>query len=167
MKKRSKIILFSIIAIFLILFISRFLIPSEIDDLNPHIYCDQKYLDKASVVWVIPDYQKIPISNNKTWCNWILSLNKTIGMHGITHSYHEFLNPINQSQLDYGKQIFKECFGFEPTIFKPPYLRISKQNKELIKENNMTLKWYFNQDTRKVYHCENSGTFPNWFHKIF
>lgn len=166
MKKSLKII-FIIIFIFLIIwFVLRIILPKQIDDLNPNIYCDNHYLNKSKVVWVIPDYKGTPISQNKSWCKWVLSLNKTIGMHGITHSYHEFLNPINQSELNYGKKIFYDCFGYEPTTFKPPYLRISKQNKRLIKNSNMKLKIFWNQNIHKVYHCENSGTLPNWLEDI-
>ena len=167
MKKGTKIVLISILSIFLLVFIIRTISPKEIDDLNPYIPCEQKYLEKSDTIWVIPKYNNIPISDNMTWCNEISSMNKTIGMHGIYHSYHEFDYYVNETELEEGIEIFRQCFGYEPTIFKPPYLRISKENKRLIEDHGMTIKRFFNQDTRKVYHCEDSGTFPNWLHDIF
>ena len=167
MRKSVKIILLLLFSLILLWHAIRTFSHREIDDLNPQIPCDQNYLNQANVVWVIPELNGIPISENKSWCNWVLSLNKTIGLHGITHSYHEFLNPINESQLNQAKEIFTQCFGYEPTIFKPPYLRITKQNRKLVKQENMSLKVFWNQDTHKVFHCENSGTLPNWFHEIF
>jgi len=107
------------------------------------------------------------ISENKTWCQEILSLNKTLGMHGITHSYHEFKNYVNETELIEAKQIFKDCFGYEPTLFKPPYLKLSKENKELLEKNNLEIKWIWNQNLHKVYHCQDSGLFPNKFHDVF
>lgn len=154
------IILFSLIFI-------RAINPREIDDLNPQIPCEKEYIEKSETLWVIPLKNNIPISENKTWCQEIVSLNKTLGLHGIYHNYHEFDFEINESDLIRAKQIFEECFGYEPTIFKPPYLHISKENKILVKENNLTIKRFWNQNTHKVYHCQDTGYFSNKFHDIF
>jgi predicted deacetylase len=167
MKKRMKVFLIILAAMVILLFFIKLISPREIDDLSPGIPCDQTYLQKADIVWVIPEYNNIPISDNQTWCKQILAMNKTIGMHGIYHSYHEFDYYVNDTQLKQAKQIFADCFGYEPTLFKPPYLRISKVNKQLLKENNLTLRRFLTQDTRKVFHCEDSGTLPNWFHNIY
>jgi predicted deacetylase len=166
MKKRKTIFII-IILMLVLLFIIRLISQREIDDIHPKIPCENEYVKKADILWVIPIYNNTPISNNKSWCKQILALNKTLGMHGIYHSYHEFENYVNESQLIYAKQIFKECFGYEPTLFKPPYLRLTKENKELLEKNNLEIKWIWNQNFHKVYHCRNDGIFPNRFHDIF
>ncbi len=161
MKKGVAIILI-FLGLVLVLFFIRLFSHTEIDDVTPEIPCEGEYLMKSDVLWVIPDYQGVPISSNKTWCDYILSLNKTIGMHGITHEFEEFGKDRNQEYLDEGVKIFEDCFGFRPTMFKPPQLKISNANKLLIENNGMELKDRFNQITHKVYHCNDTGDFSNW-----
>ena len=166
MKKCVKIFLSTILTITIILFLLRLTSPKEIDDIHPLNPCEQEYIEKSDILWIIPRYLNTPISENKTWCNKILELNKTLGMHGIYHSYHEFKHHINETELQEAKQIFKDCFGYEPTLFKPPYLKLSKENKQLLEKNNLTIKLLTNQNLHKVYHCQNTGVFPNWLHDI-
>lgn len=164
--KKSGIIIFIIILI-LALFFMRFLNPKEIDDVSPEIPCEQEYLNKSDVLWVIPFFNNKPISQNSEWCKEILSLNKTLGLHGVYHTYWEFKENRTQEYLKIGIQEFEKCFGFKPEIFKAPNLRMTQHNRKLIKQNNLTLKTQFNQVTHKVYHCNNSGTLPNKVHDIF
>ena len=164
MKKGVKIFLMILFSILVIWFFIRLVSPREIDDVSPGISCEneKKYIEKSEILWVIPLLNNISIAENKTWCNEILAMNKTLGLHGITHSYHEFeLNNISQNELDLGIKEFEKCFGYKPRLFKPPYLFINKQNKDLIKQNNLILKYRFNQAIHKVYHCNNSGTLGN------
>ncbi len=167
MKKRSKnkgIILIILASIIITLFFSRVLSLKEIDDVHPDIPCYDDPLEKVDVLWVIPLYNDNPISHNPEWCANILALNKTIGMHGVYHQpYKEFQETRNQEYLDRGIQEFEKCFGYPPEIFKPPQLRINKENRQLVKENNLGLKWIFNQFTHKVYHCNDSGPVKNSF----
>jgi predicted deacetylase len=168
MKNTLKIILLTLLILIIILFLIRLTTPREIDDVNPFRNCSSEYLKKAEILWVIPLYNEIPISENQLWCNEILSLNKTLGLHGITHEYHEFENQnINQEQLDNAIKIFQDCFNQNPKIFKAPGLALSKQNRELIKSNNLRIRNKFDQTTHKVYHCSDSGTLPNKFHDLF
>lgn len=167
MKICLKNTLIIIIFILLIIFTFRIATPREIDDLHPLNHCEQEYIQKSDILWIIPRYLNTPISENKTWCKKILKLNKTLGMHGIYHSYHEFKYPINETELIEAKGIFKDCFGYEPTLFKPPYLRLSNENKKILENNNLTIKRFANQNLHKVYHCQNTGVLPNWFHDIF
>ena len=159
MKKKILIFLLTIILLIFVLFLIRLTSPKEIDDVSPGISCDQNYLEKSTILWVIPKFNNKPISENQTWCQEILSLNKTLGLHGITHEFREFNTDRNQEYLEEGIKIFEDCFGFKPDMFKPPQLKISKENKKLIEENNLKLN--FNQIFHKVYHCENTGTFSN------
>ena len=161
MKKKILISLLTIILLISILFLIRLTSPKEIDDVSPEIPCSQNYLEKSTILWVIPKFNNKPISENQTWCQEILNLNKTLGLHGITHEFQEFNTNKNQEYLEEGIKIFEDCFGFKPDMFKPPQLKISSENKKLIKKNGIKLKLNFNQIIHKVYHCENTGTFSN------
>lgn len=165
--KKYKIILFIAFSFLVLLFIVRLISPREIDDISPGIKCDKSYLEKADVLWVIPLYNNTKISENKTWCEEILALNKTLGLHGIYHSYHEFDYFVNETELLEAIKIFEECFNETPTRFKAPYLKISDENKFLLEKNNLKLRGIFSQNIHKVYHCVDTGVFPNSFHDIF
>lgn len=168
MNKSLKLILLAILLIIITLFLVRLTSPREIDDVNPMRNCSQEYLEKSEVLWIIPYYKEIPISENQTWCNSILNMNKTLGLHGITHEYHEFENQnISQEKLDNAIKIFQDCFNQTPKMFKAPGLALSEKNKKLLKEKNISIRNPFHQTIHKVYHCSDSGTFPNKFHDLF
>lgn len=168
MKNSIKIILITLLIILIALFLIRLTNPTEIDDISPGIPCPELEIYNPDILWVIPLHNGKPISQNQEWCQYILSLNKTLGMHGITHTYQEFeLNNILQEELNSGIQEFQECFNQTPQMFKPPYLRINKQNKKLIKQNNLKLKYRFNQWMHKVYHCNDFGRIPNKLISLF
>jgi predicted deacetylase len=166
-RKKGIIVIIAIFSFFLILFIIRLINPIELDDISPEIPCEQELIDKAEVIWIIPKFNNISIAENKSWCENILNLNKSIGMHGVAHEYYEFKTDRSQEYLDEGINIFKECFGFMPTMFKSPQLKISRNNAGLIKNNNLELRGVTNQMTRKVYHCNDSDIFKNWFIDLF
>ena len=95
MKKifKSFISLFFIfVFFFILLFFIRLLNHQEIDDVSPLIPCQaqQNLIKKSQTLWVIPDFKGVAINKNKSWCEAILKLNKTLGMHGVTHEYNEF-----------------------------------------------------------------------------
>jgi predicted deacetylase len=150
-----------------ILSLTRIISPFQIDDLHPSIKCSELNRYNPEILWVIPKFEGVPISQNKTWCDKILSLNKTLGMHGIGHKYKEFEGNITKEKLEEAINIFEDCFGFKPELFKPPQLTISKENKELLKEQNLKIKNRFNHLTHKVYQCEDTGLFSNEFIRFF
>ena len=166
MKTILKISLIIIFLLILILFFIRLLSPREIDDIHPLRECEKEYIAKADVLWIIPLYENISISENQEWCKEILAMNKSLGMHGIKHTYNEFLENISNQEIQNAIQEFEKCFDYKPEMFKPPHLRITKENRKLIKENNLKLKYRANQLIHKVYHCQNSGTFDNWVHDL-
>ena len=130
--KTFLIALFSVfILLTLSLWLFRMLAPSEVDDITPGIPCsaEQGLVMQSQTLWVIPDFRGVPISENKSWCKEILSLNKTLGLHGVKHTYNEFGTDRNQSYLENGVRIFEDCFGFRPTEFKAPQLNISESNE--------------------------------------
>ena len=132
MKKAWKIVLLILFILLSITLVVRANTLRQIDDVTPGIFCEEEYLEKADVLWVIPKFQGIRISNNTEWCQEILSLNKKIGMHGVQHYFNEFKENISQEYIQEGINIFEECFGYTPTMFKPPKLDISKENKNFI-----------------------------------
>ena len=164
MKKRYIVVLFLLVIV--VFFFIRFFSPKQLDDVSPEIPCDKELLDKADILYVIPKFNNKSISENKSWCKEIYSLNKTLALHGVYHTYKEFLRDRDEEYLQEGIDIFKECFNFTPRRFKPPQLEISKKNKRLVKRK-MKLDLFFNQIFHKVYHCNDSGRFPNWFIDLF
>jgi hypothetical protein len=166
-RRKKKIIILIIQSVFIIililivlLFLIRALTSTEIDDVTPGIPCPEIEIYNPDILYVIPNFENNPISENQEWCDYISSLNKELRMHGITHNYKEFLyNEISPKELDYGISEFEKCFGFAPDSFKSPQLATSTKNKQLIKENNLEFRTTFNQITHKVYHCSDS-TFP-------
>jgi predicted deacetylase len=168
MKKSLEILLAIILILLIVIIFLRLILPREIDDVSPGIKCEQKYLEKADTFWVIPNYREKPISENKLWCYETLQMNKTLGMHGVDHYYREFQdNKISQKRIITSMEIFKECFGYKPTIFKAPYLMLSKENKETLEKNHFKIKGQLNQIIHKVYHCSDTGTLPNYLHDLF
>ena len=166
MKKKILIILIILFTMIFVLFLIRYFSETQLDDVNPLIQCDKKLLEKSDVLFVIPIFKNQSIANNPEWCRQILSLNKTLGLHGVYHTYYEFLTDRNSEYLNKGIIAFEKCFGYKPTSFKPPQLKISKTNKKLIK-NNLKLKLIFNQIFHKVYHCNDTGRFSNKFIDLF
>lgn len=175
MKKSTKkgvlVLVFIIIILVILLFLIRLLSPKEIDDVTPGIYCEPEYLEKVNVLWVIPNYNNSNISENKSWCDYILSLDKNLGIHGVNHQPYEEFKVENRTSKYFQEGInsFKECFNQTPTKFKAPQLALSKENKKMIKENfpEIRIKNFLNQLTHKVYHCSDTGLVKNkvtdWF----
>ncbi|MCA9487898.1 MAG: DUF2334 domain-containing protein [Nanoarchaeota archaeon] len=167
MKKPLKVTLITLFILVSLLIVIRANSVRQIDDVTPGIYCEKEYLEKADILWVIPNYNNTPISQNQEWCDYVVSLNKTLGMHGVQHYYPEFKDNLTQEYIEEGIKEFENCFNQTPTMFKPPKLEISYENKVLITNNEMEIKRYSNQIFHKVYHCSDTGTLPNWFHDLF
>lgn len=155
------IILMGIISLFLI----RYFSARQLDDVTPGIQCDKYLLEKADIYFVIPKFSNSGISENKEWCSYILSLNKSLALHGVYHTYEEFKVDRTQSYLQEGIQEFEKCFGKKPESFKPPQMVISENNKKLIKKQ-MKLNYYLSEVLHKTYHCNDTGRFSNRFIEI-
>lgn len=168
MKTLQKSILI-ILLIIVITFLIRLISPTQMDDISPEISCSELKIYNPNILYVIPNYYNNSISKNKTWCNEIKNLNKTLQLHGINHQpYKEFLNEnITQKNLTIALSEFQRCFNQTPDKFKPPQLKISQENKLLIQNNSLKIETNLNQITHKVYHCNDTGTIPNKIIKIF
>ena len=160
--KAGLFVTFLLIAVILGILFSRAVSPREIDDISPQIPCEEQLITKSDILWVIPNYQGKPISENKTWCEYILNLNKTLGLHGYSHEFKEFKTDRNQEYVQGAIDEFEKCFGFKPTKFKPPQVEISLANKKLLEKNNLEVKLFENQIIHKVYHCSDTGRVKNY-----
>jgi predicted deacetylase len=168
-KKRIRVlyfILLIILAALILLFFVRLFSPKHLDDVSPNISCDESLLQKADYLAVVPLFDNQSIADNSQWCEKILSLNKSLVMHGVYHSYNEFAEDRNEEYISLGKEAFQKCFGFAPTMFKPPQLAISENNKKIL-EKDFRVFGKFAQLTHKSYHCGDSGMFPNWLIDLF
>lgn len=161
MKKRYVIGLI-LLAVLISLMLVRNLSSRQLDDVSPGIECDTELLANSDVLFIIPKFENKSISENRTWCEEILKLNKTLEMHGVYHSYEEFNEDRSEEYLLDGMNIFYECFGVYPLEFKAPQLVINSYNKRLVREK-MKFVGYFNQLFHKVYHCGDSGQLSNRF----
>ncbi len=168
MKNYPKIILI-LLSLIMILFLIRMINPTQIDDVSPEIPCPEIEKYNPDIFYVIPYFDNNLISENKSFCEEMRKLNKTLALHGINHQpYQEFLiQNITQKQINFALEEFQKCFNQTPEEFKPPQLKISEENKELMLKNNFTIQTNLNQLIHKVYHCNDTGRFPNWLIKLF
>jgi len=153
------VVIFLILALFLI----RLFSERQVDDVSPNMNCDDSILRRVDVFYVVPDFENQSIAENKEWCEKILSMNKTLALHGVYHEYLEFGQDRDMEYLEKGISDFKLCFNQTPVRFKPPQLAISNKNKELIRKAGFNLDLDLNQLFHKVYHCNDSGRLSNRF----
>lgn len=159
------LLLFLCIVLFLgiLLYFVRFFNDREIDDVSPGILCEDGLMKKSDVLWIIPLYDNKSIGDDAAWCEYILSLNKTLGMHGVEHTLNEFYIFRDEEYILRGADAFEKCLGYRPTMFKVPQLALVKVNENLLEEMNFEVKGRMNQWTHKVYHCSDTGMFSNRF----
>ena len=150
-------------AVVLSLFLVRLFLPSQLDDVTPGIYCEEELLDLADIYYVIPKFDNISIDGE--WCDDILSRNKELAMHGVYHSFEEFGEFRDEEYLQEGIDIFEICFNVTPKRFKPGNLKFDDKNNWIRNRMDVDLRW--NQVFHKVYHCSDTGDFPNWLIRLF
>jgi predicted deacetylase len=171
MKNKTLFIILGTI-LFLIIIESSILIiraanPIEIDDVHPDIYCQEKRIKEADILWIIPKFNGTSIEENKTWCEEMVLTGKKLGLHGFEHTYHEFGNESKTEELQEAIDIFRKCFGYEPTMFKPPQHKLSTPNRRFLEDRDIEIIGSLNSLFHKVYHCGNSGYFSNNFIETF
>jgi hypothetical protein len=147
------------------LWIIRFVLPSQIDDVNPLMNCSEEELRMADIFYVVPIFENVSIGEDEGWCDYVLSLDKKLALHGVYHEYREFGVYRDEEYLKKGVGVFEECFGVDPAGLKPPQIYWDKENDWIKDEFEVDLFW--NQVFHKVYHCGDSGVFPNWLIRIF
>jgi len=164
MKRWLKYSLLGLLGIILFVFFSRLILPSQIDDVTPGISCEEKLLRWADVFYVIPNFEGYDISNDESWCNKIFGMNKELAIHGVFHTYEEFGVYLDEVYVLNGVDLYEKCFGETPERFKPPQLKWTKANNWMKDDFEVDLFW--NQLFHKVYHCDDTGLFPNWFVRV-
>ncbi len=162
-KKKLFILLFILFLtgiLFLInIFLFRIFLQKQIDDLHPIIPCDSVYLEKSDLIMAIPIYKNISIANYPGWCQEIKGMNKTIGMHGVYHTFNEFEEERDEGYVERGIVEFEKCFGFKPIIFEAPQWELSKENEILLNKMGFKIKKKTNALLHKVYHCSDEGEY--------
>lgn len=139
----------------------------EVDDVNPLMGCTDELLQSNDILWVVPLYKNVSIADNSSWCSRIKSLNKTLGMHGVYHSYDEFGVFRDEEYIDRGVAEFEKCFGFRPKSFKAPQLVLSSSDIVPLKNEGLKVYYPYVQLFRKGFHCGDTGAQPNWLIKLF
>lgn len=170
-KKNKKIFIYLVLIIVIIIFLLnnlelvRHISEKQIDDVNFFISCknESDYINKSEVLMVIPIYENQSIADFPNWCNEIKSLNKTLGMHGVYHSYKEFSEVRDESYVLEGMREFKKCFGYYPKYFEAPQVAMNSQNIKVIADLNMIYRGYSYNIFHKVYHCSDTGKYSNRF----
>jgi predicted deacetylase len=150
---KAKYILFAVLIILISLAIARSILPRQIDDVRPNRLCENDLVNSSSVLMVIPMFENRSIAENRSWCEQILMLNKTLGMHGVYHTEKEFSEVRDENYVKTGMEEFRKCFGFYPSVFEAPQLSLSNENEKLLKSLNFTILHRFHYLTHKVYHC--------------
>jgi len=145
------------------LWFTRLILPSQVDDVNPLMGCSDEVLDLGDVYFVVPKFEGVEISGD--WCEGILGREKDLAMHGVYHTYEEFGVYRDEVYFEEGVRIFEECFGFSPERFKPPQLEWTSENDWIKDRTEVDLFW--NQLFHKVYHCGDTGVFPNWVVRVY
>lgn len=160
------VLVLTLILLIVIVYLARMISEKQLDDVNPGIQCDKELLNNADILYIIPKFNNISIAENKTWCDEILRLNKTLSLHGVYHTYNEFSTTRTEEYLEEGIRIFEECFNKTPSSFKPPQMAISKENIKMI-EKKLKLITPLNQIFHKAYHCSDTGAYKNWQMDLF
>lgn len=162
-KWRIILIILGIAIVFLIadFILARALWARQVDDFSPQIYCEKEIIEKSEILMVIPLYNNISIAKNKSWCDEIIAMNKTLGMHGVYHTFQEFLEIRDEDYIKNGMREFKKCFGFYPTLFEAPQLALSKDNEVRLGSLNMSINHHSFNFFHKVYHCSDTGSVKN------
>jgi len=148
-----RILFLTIILLMIILIFIRNISPRQIDDVNPNRLCEEIYADRSQVLMIVPLLDNISIADNKHWCEYILRLNKSLGMHGVYHTPEEFNELRNDSYILLGMEEFKKCFGFYPTIFEAPELVLNRENRDLLRDRGFEVRGRTFNVFHKVYHC--------------
>lgn len=147
-----------LVGIIVLLGITRSLTYKQIDDVHPSINCSEKYIKESDVLMIIPLFNNDSIANHPEWCKKILEYNKTLGLHGVRHTYNEFLSNISKEDMDLAIGEFKKCFEKYPELFEPPQWEISSENRKLV-ETYIPVTNQLRGMFHKIYHCEESGNF--------
>ena len=113
------------------------------DDVHQNIPQNYKFIDKSDMLFVIPKFENVPLTNDMNFVDKIKSKNKILGMHGVTHSPEgifikaEFGYPVSEEKIKEGMDIFENAFGYKPQYFKAPCYNLLPENQKIIEKLGM------------------------------
>ena len=154
-----KLFLLAILILVISLWVIRFVMPRQLDDVSPEIGCSEEIIGKSDILTVVPLFNNKSIADEGEWCDYIGSLNKTLVLHGVYHSYKEFEETRSEEYINRGAKEFERCFGFYPEIFEAPQMALSEENEKTLEKMGFEIIGKSNEFIRKVYHCQEEGEF--------
>jgi len=164
--------------------------PQHLDDVTPtEIPCSwlqtyRQHKDHTRFLWIIPRYEGVNITSNRTFCEEMMRLRDeegfVLGMHGVDHGFsddgeQEFEDlPDDEvrAKLALGVSIWMDAFkGAAPRHFSFPGEWATHFTVRLLQdEYRMQVRTLANGLLNKLYHCDDSfcETFCKaWFQDMF
>jgi len=83
-------VVLSFLLIVLVFWNIRFFGLREVDDVHPGFECSDDILEKSDVLWIVPNFNGNSILDEEGWCEKIKEMNKSLGMHGVEHSFEVY-----------------------------------------------------------------------------
>lgn len=178
-QSNKTLFIFTIILLIFILYVTRKYNKIHYDDLSPLLKTNYKYLEKSDIIFIIPKYNDIPITDYPEFITKIKKYaednNKELAMHGVTHSPEgylikaEFGYPLANEYIKEGIDIFENAFGYKPKKFKAPCYNLHPHNEKILKEFNIEIIQVDTLFLNKLYHNDtsNSLTYFNYISNFF
>ena len=165
-KYNKNFFIVTIITLLFIIYIIRKFNKVHYDDLTPLIETNYIYLDKSNIIFIIPKYNNIPLTNYPDFIDKIKKYskinNKELAMHGVTHSPEGFIStaefgyPLTFEYIKEGIDIFESAFGYKPKKFKAPCYNLHPKNKEILEKLNIEIIDVDSLLLNKLYHNDNT-----------
>jgi glycosyl transferase family 25 len=171
----KNLFIFIIILLLFVLYIIRRYNKVNYDDLSPLLKEDYNYLDKSDIIFIIPKYKNIPLTEYPDFIkkikNYAETNNKELAMHGVTHSPEgyfiksEFGYILTYEYIKEGIDIFEKSFGYKPKKFKAPCYNLHPHNKKILEDFNIEIIDVDTLILNKLYH-NNNNSFLYYFNKF-
>lgn len=152
--------------ILIVLLIIRFFNKSHYDDLHPELPFNKEYLDKSDILFIIPNYNNIPITNYPEYIEKLKSYaqknNKQIGLHGYIHKPEGFFTKaeygyeLPESYIKDNIDLFRKAFNFEPKLFKAPCYNLHPKNREILLKLGLQISDINTLFLNKLFHNDNN-----------
>ena len=147
----------------LVILLCRISLHEELDDVHPYILgIDDPLAQRSAWLWVIPMYMGEPISNHPHWVQELKDSGKKIGLHGVYHTKHEFGIDRSDEYIDKGINEFTKAFGYRPTHFKAPGLKLTKANRIKLEKRGLIIQGLLNQILHTVHHSPKGRRNNGW-----
>jgi len=113
------------------------------DDVHQNIEQNYDYINKSDILFVIPKYQGVKLTDDLNFINKIRQTGKILGMHGVTHEPTSYFNKaefgynVSEDNIEEGMKIFENAFGYKPKLFKAPCYNLLPENQTIIEKHGM------------------------------